>query len=360
MTAPDAVPGVAVAGDLAVIGGGEGPPAAQLDRMAAALAAAGFAPDSLAALRAFYRPADWTEDRLTRALAAALPPGAAPVLSLVPVARAGWGPDRGTGGLTVEALSVAGPTLATVPGDHPAFPAGLRRGRFLCLGAVAAPEPGDFAGESAAVMRRLGATLAALGAGFGDVVKMNRWYHAEGTREAWAPSALAVAAFYAEPGPVATAISLPVPLPGPRRIRIELLGMRGADGAPLAKSHAWPEGLWDWPVHLPYKHGLACGGLGFVGGQVSLDAAAQVIDPDRLDLQVARSLDCIGRVAADLAPRSRALRHGVAYAVPPAGDPGWPALAALAQGAVPAAMAGYANLSYPDMRVEIEAILALG
>ncbi len=347
-------PRAARAGDLVVVGGGEGSPDAQVAGILAALQAAGAAEGELAALRAFYRPQDWSEPALTAALAAALAGVAAPVLSLVPVARAG----SGDGALTVEALAAEGAELASVAGEHPAFPAGLRRGRFLFLGAVAADAPGTLAEESAGVMRRLGATLAALGGGFGDVVKMNRWYRAASTKEAWAPSALAVAAFYREPGPVATAISLPTALPGPRQIRIELLGMRGADGAVLAKAHAWPEGLWDWPVHLPYKHGLACGGLGFVGGQVSLTEDAEVIDPGRLDLQTARALACIGRVAAGLGG-GRALRHGVAYALPPPGDPGEAALAGLATGTVPAAMAGYDALSYPDMVVEIEAILAL-
>jgi enamine deaminase RidA (YjgF/YER057c/UK114 family) len=342
------------AAGLVVVGGGDGSPGTQVAAILAALRSQGAEPDQLGALRAFYRPGAWTEPDLTLALATALAGQAAPVLSLVPVARAGWG----AGDLTVEALAADGPCLATADGDHPAFPAGLRRGRFLFLGAVASAAAGTLPEESTAVMQRLGATLARLGGDFGDVVKMNRWYRAASTKEAWAPSARAVAAFYREPGPVATAISLPVALPGPRQIRIELLGMRGADGSVLPRSHAWPPGLWDWPVHLPYKHGLACGGLGFVGGQVSLSETAEVIDPDRLDLQTARALRCIGRVAADLGG-GRAIRHGVAYAVPPPGDPGEAALAALASADVPAAMAGYDALSYPDMRVEIEAILAL-
>ena len=145
-------------------------------------------------------------------------------------------------------------------------------------------------------MRRLGHVLERLGAGSGDVVKMNRWYVAEGTADVWEPSARAVAAFFTEPGPVATAISLPGWLPDGALIRIELLGMIGIDNSPLSKSHAWPAGHWDWPIHLPYKHGLTCGDFTFVGGRGSIDQQARVLDPDDFQRQTLRSLGNIGRV----------------------------------------------------------------
>jgi enamine deaminase RidA (YjgF/YER057c/UK114 family) len=212
-------------------------------------------------------------------------------------------------------------------------------------------------------MSSLGQTLQLLGADFRDVVHMNRWYHAAGTKDEWEPSARATAQFYSEPGPIATAISLPALLPGKRSIQIELMGMLGEDGSTLPKSHSWPEGSWDWPIHLPYKHGLACQGLGFVGGQVSLDAHAQVIDPDHLDRQVRRSLDHVDRVARGLGLPRRILHLGVYYEIPPggvAGDaPGAAEIAALGTGTVPAILAGFDYLSYPEMRVEIEAIVEL-
>lgn len=345
------------AADLILTGGGAGDAPAQVAAILTALATQGAAPADLCLLRAFYR-ADEPEEALRQQIADALPPDIRTALTLIPVAHAG------DGALSIEAVAVIAntPSRTVTNPDGPAcFVAGLRRGRFLLLSAARAA-PAGIVTESRDVMTALGQTLAALGAGFGDVVKMNRWYHADGTKDAWAPSALAVAGFYAEPGPIATAISLPVPFPGGQTIQIELMGMLSLDGTPLPKHHSWPEGLWDWPVHLPYKHGLACGGLGFIGGQVSLDKDAQVIDPDHLDRQIARSLSCIDRVAAGLGPVARHLHLGIYHEIPdasPSGQAGAAALAALASGPTPNVLAGFAHLSYPKMRVEIEAIVEL-
>jgi enamine deaminase RidA (YjgF/YER057c/UK114 family) len=349
------------AGDLVLTGGATGSSVrAQLAGLIAAIAQQGMAPEALALLRVFYRQGG-DEAALRAEIAATLPPGVAVAVSFVPVPHAG----AADGALSIEAAAVDGADLGHVPlPDGPApFASGLRRGRFLFLSAQVAGANLGLPGESHDLMQRLGATLAALGADFGDVVRMNRWYHAAGTKDEWEPSARATAAFYAEPGPIATAISLPRPLPEGRAIQIELMAMRGTDGAVLPKRHAWPEGLWDWPIHLPYKHGLACGGLGFVGGQVSLDGQARVIDPDRLDLQIGRSLANIDRVARDLGAVGPPLHLGVYYETPPGGlagsAPGAAGLRALAEAAVPAVLAGFDYLSYPQMRVEIEAIVTL-
>lgn len=343
--------------DLILTGGGAGAAASQVAAILTALATHGATPADLCLLRAFYR-AGADEDALRHQIARALPPDVRTALTLIPVTRAG------DGALTIEAVAVScdTPPHTVANPDGPAcFVAGLRRGRFLLLSAARAA-PTGIVTESREVMTALGATLATLGATFGDVVRMNRWYHAVGTKDAWAPSALAVASFYTEPGPIATALSLPVPFPGGQTIQIELMGMLAPDGTALHKHHSWPEGLWDWPVHLPYKHGLACGGLGFVGGQVSLDKDAQVIDPDHLDRQIARSLSCIDRVAAGLGPVARQLHLGIYHEIPdtsPSGQAGAAALAALASGPTPNVLAGFAHLSYPKMRVEIEAIVDL-
>ena len=372
-------------GELVLTGGAAGDPAAQVAAIGRALATEAAGLGDLCLLRAFYQAEAFDPVALRAALAAALPEGAKVALTLVPVEWAGLGDaglgdaglgDDGTKGgrlsveavaveavaaVAVEAVAVVG-RLHAVVGEGP-FVAGLRRGRFVFLAGQAGAAVGSLAEESRSAMLALGRTLAGLGAGFGDVVRMNRWYHAGGTKEAWEPSALAVAGFYAEPGPIATAIPLPVALPDGRSIQIELMGMIGEDGAVLPKTHSWPVGLWDWPVHLPYKHGLACGGLGFVGGQVSLNRAAEVIDPEHLDRQVRRSLAFVDLVAAGLGQVKRLLHLGVYYEIPPGGlaggAPGAKEIAALGRGAVPAVLAGFANLSYPQMRVEIEAMVEL-
>ncbi len=343
--------------DLILTAGASGALPDQMAQIAAAIAHHGGANSDLCLLRVFYRHGQ-DEAALRAALAEALPPGAAPALTMVPVAHAG----AADGAVSIEAAAVMSPLSALRPGAGDRFVLGLRKGRFMFLGGQTAPANLGLPAESTALMQELGRTLAALGADFGDVVRMNRWYHAPGTKAEWEPSARATAAFYTEPGPIATALCLPVPLPLGRLIQIELMAMRGADG-PLPKTHSWPDGLWDWPIHLPYKHGLACDGLGFVGGQVSLDADAQVIDPDDLDAQIRRSLANIDKVAWGLGQPARTLHLGCYYETPPGGLAGAAAAAArlraLGTGAVPCALVGFGALSYPEMRVEIEAIVAL-
>jgi enamine deaminase RidA (YjgF/YER057c/UK114 family) len=352
------IPVAVRSGDLVLTGGSEGAVADQIAGIGQALKRHDATLVDLCLLRVFYRGDAPEAAGLRAALAAALPEESQIALTLVPVGWAGLG----DGALSIEAAAVCGKTHA-VAGAGPVFVAGVRRGRFLFLGGQAATSAGTLPDESRSVMQNLGRTLSDLGAGFGDVVRMNRWYHAAGTKDEWEPSARATAAFYTEPGPIATAISLPSLLPEGRSIQIELMGMIGEDGQTLPKSHSWPEGLWDWPIHLPYKHGLACGGLGFIGGQVSLDQDAQVIDPDRLDLQIARSLRLADRVAAGLGRVRRVLHRGVYYEMPEGGLAGTATGAAdivhLGRSDVPAAVAGFSYLSYPDMRVEIEAIVEL-
>lgn len=341
--------------DLILTGGATGDVAAQIDGILNAITAQGAAADDLTLLRVFHHPLDAPEPALAVAIAERLADRATPAITFVPCETAG--PDNGP--LSIEATAATGPRTLLPSNHHAGFAAGLRKGRFLFLSAHRAAPTGLVA-ESGAVMRALAVTLARLGASFADIVKMNRWYHAAGTKDAWEPSARATAAFYTDPGPIATAISLPDPLPGNGAIQIELMGMAAPDGRTLPKTHSWPEGLWDWPIRLPYKHGLACGGLGFVGGQVSLDAKAQVIDPDRLDLQTERALCCIDRVALGLGPVDRTLHFGIYHEIPEAANEGAAMLRRLATGTTPAALAGWPYLSYPQMRVEIEAIVALG
>lgn len=354
------------AGDLVITGGAEGRLPKQIAEIEAALERMGARIADLCLLRALYRPEAISPETIRTGLARALAGRAVVALTLVPVGFAGVG----DGALSIEAMAVAGAAgseYRTVPmgQGEGCFARGVRKGRFLFLGAQTAAGHGGIVVESREVMVALGETLAALGAGFGDVVRMNRWYHGAGTQDDWEPSARAVAAFYTEPGPIATAISLPVALEGGFAIQIELMGMIGTDGQTLPKSHSWPEGHWDWPVHLPYKHGLACDGLGFVGGQVSIDAEARVLDAERLDLQVIRSLNNIDLVIAGFgAATHRILHFGAYYEIPPAGlSPSTrdgQGLLAIAHDHCPSILAGFAYLSYPDMRAEIEAIVELG
>jgi enamine deaminase RidA (YjgF/YER057c/UK114 family) len=64
----------------------------------------------------------------------------------------------------------------------------------------------------------------------------------------------------------------------------------------LPKSHSWPDGHWDWPIHLPYKHGVRCGKMVFLGGQVALTPQGVVMEPGDLVAQTKISMAMIRRV----------------------------------------------------------------
>src|SRR5258707_935228 len=64
--------------------------------------------------------------------------------------------------------------------------------------------PGDIVAQTRQVMDQIGTALGSFGAGFDDVVKVNRWYAGGGTVADFEPAALACAAHFKEPGPAAT------------------------------------------------------------------------------------------------------------------------------------------------------------
>jgi enamine deaminase RidA (YjgF/YER057c/UK114 family) len=131
-------------------------------------------------------------------------------------------------------------------------------------------------------------------------VKLNRWYVGHGTVEDFEPAALACAAHFAEPGPAATGIPLPRHARPGQAIKIEVVAMRGEDGSYLPRRHAWPQSLWDWHVHLPYKHGLKCHDMIFLGGQVSLDKQGRTVHPGDLGAQTRAAMTHIGTILNEL------------------------------------------------------------
>jgi enamine deaminase RidA (YjgF/YER057c/UK114 family) len=154
--------------------------------------------------------------------------------------------------------------------------------------------PDDIVAQTHRSIAQIGERLKALGAGFDDVVKSNRWYVGEGRTEDFEPAALACAQHYSKPGPAATGIPIPRHgLPG-QMIKLEAIAMRGEDGAYLPRRHVWPDSLWDWTIPLPYQHGVKCHDMIFLGGQVSLDKSGIAIDPDELGKQTRTAMNHIG------------------------------------------------------------------
>ncbi|MGI9318683.1 MAG: RidA family protein, partial [bacterium] len=99
-----------------------------------------------------------------------------------------------------------------------------------------------------------------------------------------------------EPGPAATGLSLTRLPRQDMMVRYDVIAMRGLDGSRLARQGVWPTGHWDWPVHLPYRHGVKVGDMVFLGGQVSLRPDASVIDPDNVEAQTHTAMQNIQKV----------------------------------------------------------------
>ena len=160
--------------------------------------------------------------------------------------------------------------------------------------------PGNSVSQTRQVMAQIEQLLNQFGAGFDDVVKINRWYAGNVGVEDFEPAALACASFFPDPGPAATGIPLPVHADPEVAIKISVVAMLGEDGQHLPRTHSWPESLWDWHTHLPYQHGVNCAGMIFLGGQVSLNKQGRATYPDDLSAQTHQAMTHIGTILNDL------------------------------------------------------------
>lgn len=199
-------------------------------------------------------------------------------------------------------VMAAPPELWSWPPDA-RFPHAVRCGEMIYTGAQMAIDPGgrvqapgDIVAQSEIVMENLRHVLRAYGATLDDAVKFNIYYVGGGGEPEWRKAAVVRARYFREPGPVATGIPVPRHYPDGCMIQMEIMAMLGRDGRRLPRDYSWPEGHWDWPIHLPYKHGLKCGNRIFVGGQVPLDPKADVLAPGDLVEQTKISMAYIRRV----------------------------------------------------------------
>jgi len=160
-------------------------------------------------------------------------------------------------------------------------------------------ESGSLVAQSRIVLNKLERLLNGLGADLADSVKTNVFNVEPGKQETWKEAALIRASFYPEPGPAATGLSLTrLATPG-LMIRNDVIAMRGIDGSRLLRQAVWPTAHWDWPVHLPYRHGLKVGDLVFLGGQVSLTTTGEVIDPGEIEPQTRKAMINIQKVLGE-------------------------------------------------------------
>lgn len=159
---------------------------------------------------------------------------------------------------------------------------------------------GNLVEQSRIVLDKLQRLLKSHGADLYDAVKANVFNVEPGEQESWKTAALVRGSHYREPGPAATGLSLRRLEREGLMVNYDVIAMRGEDGARLHRETAWPTGHWDWPVHLPYRHGLKVGDLIFLGGQVSLTGEGAVINPGDMKLQTETAMDNIGKVLAEL------------------------------------------------------------
>ncbi len=226
-----------------------------------------------------------------RAIRAALPDGARPVVNLLPVRE----PALPGAAVVVDAAAARGPRATVGDAD---FPTAVRVGDRIWVGGMRGPGP-DILAQTGDVIAGLRSSTAKAGAALDDCVKMNISYVGGGTEADWEPTAKLRGAAFHEPAAAATGIPYPR-LAGRALTQFETLSVAGSTGT---RRHGWPDGHWDWPIHLPWKHACRAGDLVTIGGQVSLRGRGEVVDPGDLGAQTATALANIERALATVDAR---------------------------------------------------------
>ncbi|MEM6987921.1 MAG: RidA family protein [Pseudomonadota bacterium] len=294
---------------------------AQVDRvfdyMHAVLADLGADTRDLVRLVVYYVGDHHDEARILALLGARLDGAARPVVNTIPV------PELCYPGMRIELEGVA---LRAVAGCHEIEQQCIRLESLPALAqpfshlvvvddlvftsdmSAVSPEgtvahPGDMASQTETMMAQLESALRAAGAGFDDVLKLNTFYVGQGTAEDWERPALIRQSCFRDPGPAATGI--PLPALGAPGLLTKIAATAARTPASSRQTRptrqfSWPDGHWNWTTALPYKHGNRYGKLIHLGGQVSLDRDARVIDPDDMVAQTTRALSYIETVLADL------------------------------------------------------------
>ncbi|MCI0547756.1 MAG: hypothetical protein L0027_10785 [Candidatus Rokubacteria bacterium] len=229
--------------------------------------------------------------------------GPAPAITAVPV------PYLAYPGMLVEIEAIAmaaedgGPLARRAaalgePGSAvPPFADGIRCGTMIHVGGHTGHGDGAASPEAAGAraIQKAGRALAALDASPEDVVKVNVYYVGAAGGAGLGRSLSGIARGLGGARPVVTAIPLPW-LPDGAGLRLDLVAMRRAEGAPLPRAHAELTGHWDWPGARAWSHGLRSGRLVHVGAQMALDADGRVSEPGALVPQTRAVMGLVGRV----------------------------------------------------------------
>lgn len=372
--------------DLSIIAPGDlkGQVKAAITDLIRVLSEAGAMPSDLVQLRAFYVQDGTADEDATAALIGSCLgelDGPGPALTMAPVEML-MSPGvlfeveaiamRGQNG---EVLSRTAAWDANWAGPPKPFSHAIRVGKMLFTSGVTSRDrsgtvqcPGSLSGQSLVVLGRIDALLRQLGADVRDVVKTNLFNAEPGTAQDWAEPALIRASYYPEPGPAATGISVRKLADDDVMLVNDVVAMRDESGERMSRQHVWPDDHWDWPNHLPYRHGIRCGDLVFLGGQVPLNPDASVACVGDMGAQTDMAMEYIRRILDELDMGfSNILRINTFYATGTGGDedestwktnlharfahflPPGPATTGIP---VP-------YLAYPDMNIEIDVIASI-
>ena len=284
---------------------------AAMRRVARVLASLDAEPADLVRLTVFHvAGCGMDEQQLAVELAACLDTGGAPgpTLTMVPLPRLAFaGLDiqieaiamRGDDGSRLARATAWSPEPVALPAP---FVQALRCGDLLFTSGMdtrradgEVESAGSLVDQSRLLLPRIDRLLGVLGASLRDVVKTNVYNVEPGRVEDWAAGASTRAAHYPEPGPAATGISLPCLSDDGLMLRNDVLAVV-ANGASGGRDSVSPVGHWNWPVRLPYRHGVRSRGRIWLGGQVSLDTQGRVIDADDIERQTERAMQGIERL----------------------------------------------------------------
>lgn len=159
-------------------------------------------------------------------------------------------------------------------------------------------EPHDLIAQTHLMMDTLARTLGLVDATLADVLKLNVFYHGDGTAENWSQPAKIRASHFPDPGPAATGMVLPrFAQPG---LMTKMAVTAGVNSGNVEREFSWPENHWNWTEKLPYKHGNRFGNLIHLGGQVALDSNARVLHPHDVVEQTRIAMGNIELVLAEL------------------------------------------------------------
>ena len=150
---------------------------------------------------------------------------------------------------------------------------GSRRGEWLCVQAHSTARVLE--AQIAEVAARTHRVLHGLRADIDDVCRVNAYYSASLDTAGVERAEKQLAAVFAGTATSYRGTVLPAALTDDQCLRVELVALRGTDGARLDKRGATAPG-WGWPQQLPYPQALRSGDCVFVSSQLPLNGDGEL------------------------------------------------------------------------------------